>query len=189
MRVTADINRRWQTMIPVTAKHSRAVILRSTEHSSHESATCLKIDQTSSSLRCKCVLRDGQAYMERVKRIGRYLAGKPRAELDVYSDADWTGRQGYPSVSVGWGHQRGGHCLKTWTKRQQAVSPHSAVRSRQLRVTCGLNLHLRLCNIVLGQSQRTGQSQTRRRAELVDTGGFQVWQVRHEEGWHECDSS
>ena len=67
----------------MTARHSQAVTSRGTEHSSHGSATCLKTDQTSSSLRCKCaaqvakpaLLRD----MERVKRIGRYLAGKPRA--------------------------------------------------------------------------------------------------------------
>ena len=69
--------------------------------------------------------------MERVKRIGRYLARKPRAkcwcrwqqsgELEGYSDADWGGdkatrRSVSAGVIVG-----GGHCLKAWTKKQQVV--------------------------------------------------------------------
>ena len=76
----------------------------------------------------KTALRD----MERVKRIGRYFAGKPRArcwfrwqqsgELDVCSDADWRGDKATRrSVSAGV-IMRGGHCLKTWTKKQQFVS-------------------------------------------------------------------
>ena len=114
----------------------------------------------------KPTLRD----MERVKRIGRYLAGKPRArcwfcwqqsgELDVYSDADWGGDKATRrSVSAGV-IMRGGHCLKTWTKKQQVVSLSSAeselygavkaaserlgVQSleKDLGMTCGLNLHL-----------------------------------------------
>ena len=74
--------------------------------------------------------------MERVKRIGRYLLGKPRArcwfhrqqsgELDLYSDADWRGdRPTRRSVSAGV-VMRGGHCLKVWTKKQQVVSLSSA---------------------------------------------------------------
>ena len=74
--------------------------------------------------------------MERVKRIGRYLAGKPRAkcwfrwqqsgELEAHSDADWTGDKATGrSVSVGV-MMRGGHCLKVWTKKQQVVSLSSA---------------------------------------------------------------
>ena len=60
--------------------------------------------------------------MERVKRVGRYLGGKPRArcwfrwqqsgELEAYSDADWGGdRPTRRSVSAGV-IMRGGHCLK-----------------------------------------------------------------------------
>ena len=50
---------------------------------------------------CCAMAKPSLRDMERVKRIGRYLAGKPRAkcwfrsqqsgELDVYSDADWGG--------------------------------------------------------------------------------------------------
>ena len=108
-------------MLPVTAKHSRAVTLRGTEDSSHGSATC------------KC---NGQArtvgHGARVKRIGRCLAGKPRArcwfrwqrsgELDVHSNVDWRGDKATRrSVSAGV-IMRGGHCLQTWTKKQQVVS-------------------------------------------------------------------
>ena len=107
---------------------------------------------------------------ERVKRIGRYLAGRPRAkcwfrwqqsgELEAYSDADWGGDKATRrSVSAGV-IMRGGHCLKVWTKKQQVVSLSSAeselyaavktaseglgVQSvaKDLGILCGLNLHL-----------------------------------------------
>ena len=70
--------------------------------------------------------------MERVKRIGRYLVGKLRffwqqsGELEASSDADWGGDTATRrSVSAGV-TMRGGHCLKTWSKKQQAVSLSSA---------------------------------------------------------------
>ena len=84
------------------------------------------------------------------------------------------------------------------------LSRERAVRSRQGSIRksrgpehgkglgCDVRAELapgRLSNGVPGQSQRTWQSQTRRHAELVDTGGFQVWPVRHEDGWHDCASS
>ena len=47
----------------------------------------------------------------------------------------------------------------------------------------------RLGNDGLGQSQETGQSESRRHAESVDIGGIQVRQVRHEEGRHEREPS
>ena len=70
--------------------------------------------------------------MERVKRIGRHLAGKPKAkcwfrwqqsgELEACSDAEWrsdkaTRRSASAGVIV-----RGGHCFKVWTKKQQVVT-------------------------------------------------------------------
>ena len=73
---------------------------------------------------------------ERVKRIGRYLVGKPRArcwfrwqhsgEMEAYSDADWGGDKATRrSVSAGV-IMRGAHCLKVWTKKQQVVALSSA---------------------------------------------------------------
>ena len=54
--------------------------------------------------------------LERVKRIGRYFAGRPRAkcwfrwqqsgELEAYSDADWGGdKAGHSEISLRRGHQ------------------------------------------------------------------------------------
>ena len=108
--------------------------------------------------------------MERVKRIERYLVGKPRArcwfrwqqkgELEAHSDADWGGdKASRRSVSAGV-ITRGAHCLKVWTKNRQVVALSSAERklyaavktaseglgiqsvAKDLRISCGLNLLL-----------------------------------------------
>ena len=73
---------------------------------------------------------------ERVKRIGRYLVGKPRArcwfrwqqsgEPEAYSDADWRGDKATRRSVSGGVIMRGGHCLKVWTKKQQVVVLSSA---------------------------------------------------------------
>ena len=155
---------------------------------------------------------------ERVKRIGRYFAGRPRAkcwfrwqqsgELEAYPDADWGGDKATRRSVSGGVIMRGGHCLKVWTKKQQVVSLSSAeselyaaVKTR-IRRAWGpergkgpghiLQTELtlgRLGNDGLGQSQRAGQSEARRHAESVDAGGIQVRQVRHEEGRHEREPS
>ena len=89
---------------------------------------------------CCAMAKPTMREMERVKRIGRYLVGKPRArcwfhwkqggELEAYSDADWRGdRATRRSVSAGV-ITRGGHCLKVWTKKQQVVA------LSQLRASC-----------------------------------------------------
>ena len=75
-------------------------------------------------------------HSESVKRIGRYLAGRPRAkcwfrlqqsgELEAYSDADWGGDKATRRSVSGGVIMRGGHCLKVWTKKQQVLSPSSA---------------------------------------------------------------
>ena len=85
---------------------------------------------------CCAMAKPTMRDMERVKRIGRYLVGKPRArcwfrwqqsgELEAYSDADWGGDKATRrSVSAGV-IMRGGHCLKVWTKKQQVVALSSA---------------------------------------------------------------
>ena len=107
---------------------------------------------------------------ERVKRIGRFLAGRPRAkcwfrwqqsgELEAYLDADWGGDKATRRSVSGGVIVRGGHCLKVWTKKQQVVSLSSAeselyaavktaseglgVQSvaKDLGISCRLNLHL-----------------------------------------------
>ena len=171
--VTTGTDCRWQMMMTSTAQHSQVVTSRGTEHSLHESVTCRKIDQISSLDRCRCVVcamaRPTMRDMERVKRIGRYLVGRPGArcwfrwqqsgELEAYSDADWGGDKA-TRRSVSAGVMGGGHCLKVWTKKQQVVSLSSvdselyaAVKAaseglgiqsitKDMGISCGLNLHL-----------------------------------------------
>ena len=44
-----------------------------------------------------------------------------------------------------------------------------------------------LSNVELGQPQRPGQSEARRHAEPVDTGGIRIRSISHEEDWHDCE--
>ena len=119
---------------------------------------------------CCAMVKPSVQDMERVKRIGRYLAGKPRSkcwfrweqsgELDVYSDADCGGDKAHGDQCRLGVVMRGGHCLKVWTKQQQVVSLSSAESelyaavktafegleiqsvAKDLGISCGLNLHL-----------------------------------------------
>ena len=126
---------------------------------------------------CCAMAKPSVRDMERAKRIGRYLAGKPRAqcgfrlqqsgELDVYSDweGDKTTRRSVSAVVV----MRGGHCLKVWTKKQQVVSLH-------------LDASATMCLV-----NRRGLGEAKHMQKL-DTGGFHVGPVHHEEGRHERES-
>ena len=126
--------------------------------------------------------------MERVKRIGRSLVGKPRAkcwflwqqsgELEAYSDANWGGdRATRRSVSAGV-ILSGCRCLKVWTEKQQVVAmssaesePYAAVKTaseglgiqsvaRDLGISCRLNLHLDAsATMCLVNRRGTGQSE------------------------------
>ena len=81
---------------------SQVVTSHDTEYSLHESVTCHKTVQISSSHRCGYVVRWRNhrcGTWKCVKRIGKYFVGKPRAkcwfrwqqsgDLEAYSDADW----------------------------------------------------------------------------------------------------
>ena len=73
----------------------------------------------------------------RLKRLGRYLRGKPRAaclfewqadgpDIHAYADADWGGdRATRRSVSGGCVFV-GKHCVKTWSKKQQVIALSTA---------------------------------------------------------------
>ena len=153
--------------------------------------------------------------MERVKRIGRYFVGKPRArfwfrwqqngQLEAYSDPDWGGdKTTLRSVSAGV-IMRGGHCLKTWTKKQQVVSLSSAenelyaavkTSSEELGIqsiangtgiSCELNLHL-------DASATWSAGEARGRQSTLICGicayrSFQSRAIRREEGLHEREAS
>ena len=84
---------------------------------------------------CCAMAKPSMREMECVKRIGRYLVGKPRAkcwfrwqqsgDLEACSDADWGGdRATRRSVSAGVIMRRS-HCLKVRTKKQLVSSAES----------------------------------------------------------------
>ena len=70
-----------------------------------------------------------QRHLRRLKRIGRYLLGRPRAEclypwqeqprvLDSYTDSDWAGEKvSRKSTSAGC-LMRGAHCIKAWARSE-----------------------------------------------------------------------
>ena len=200
MRVTVTTR-----MQMTNAERTDMVTSRSTEHLWHASVTRHKVDQISSLRQCKYVVRwqkKSVSDMERVKSIGRYLVKKPRAEclfhwqqsgeLEAYSDADSGGVKSTRRSVSAEVIMRGGRCLMEWTKKQQLVSLstaeielYAAVKSasegldsrvwQMTSVLCFLTTQRRC------EPQRTGQSETRWYAEFVDTSGFQVRKVRHEE--------
>ena len=72
-----------------------------------------------------------------IKRIGRFLRGKPRAaalyrwqrqpsHLEVFSDSDWAGDRATRLSMSGGCILHGGHVLKAWAKGQQVVALSSA---------------------------------------------------------------
>ena len=156
---------------------------------------------------CCAMARPTMRDIERVKRIGRYLVGKPRTrrwfrwqqsgDLKAYSDADWGGDKATRrSVSAGGHHER--RALQVWTNKQQSLIAvfrrELAVRRSQDRVRrAGDPEHHEghgnivrvesalgcFSNNVPGQPQRP---RPRRFAEPVDKGGFQSRVIRHEEG-------
>ena len=72
-----------------------------------------------------------------VKRLGRYLKGKPRlvytyefermpSKVDVYSDSDWAGCRATKRSTSGGVAMLGAHCIKTWSSTQATVALSSA---------------------------------------------------------------
>ena len=57
MMMTMETDPGWPTTMPLTVRHSQVVTSHDTEHSLHESVTCHKTVQISSSHRCGYVVR------------------------------------------------------------------------------------------------------------------------------------
>ena len=123
-----------------TVKHSQVVTSRCTEQALVARISYLSQDRPDlkfASMQVCCAMANQSVCdMERVKRIGRYLVGKPRVEclfhwlqsgeLEACSDADWRGdKSTRRSVSAGV-LMRSGHCLNVCTKKQQVVSQSTA---------------------------------------------------------------
>ena len=142
--------------------------------------------------------------MERVKRIGRYLVGRPRAwcwfrwqqsgALEAYSDADWEGDKGTRPCRLGSLQQvvpLSSAASELYAAVKTAseglgIQQHHEGHGNIVRIESVLGC---LSNNVPGQPQRPGQGKARRYAESVDTGGFQIWPVHHEEVRHEREPS
>ena len=119
MMVTIETDPGWPTTMPSTVRPQD------------------RPDLKFASMRVCCAMaKPSMRDMECVKRIGRYLVGKPRAkcwfrwqqsgDLEAHSDADWRGdRATRRSVSAGVIMRRS-RCLKVWTKKQQVVALSSA---------------------------------------------------------------
>ena len=71
--------------------------------------------------------------LQRFKRIGRYLKGKPRlvmqykwqpkqSTVTTYSDADWAGCRVTRKSAIGGCIRIGSHCVKGWSKTQTLVA-------------------------------------------------------------------
>ena len=137
--MTIETDPGWPTTMPLTVRHSQVVTSDDTEHSLHESVTCHKTVQTSSSHRCGYVVR-WQNHRCGTWNASRELAGTSSAsqERSVGSAGNrvvtWRGqlgcclgrRQSHSTVGLSWSHLEGKPCLKVRTRKQQVVALSSA---------------------------------------------------------------
>ena len=81
--------------------------------------------------------RPSRADLQRLKRLVRYLVGKPRVvwtfacqspatEITAFSDSDWAGCRRTARSTSGGALCLGSHCLRTYSVTQKAVSLSSA---------------------------------------------------------------
>ena len=86
---------------------------------------------------CRGMSKPTARDMDALKRLARYLAGKPRVVLylgwqrtpsimSVYSDSDWAGCIRTRRSTTGGALMRGGHVLKTWATTQPTIALSSA---------------------------------------------------------------
>ena len=75
--------------------------------------------------------------LKKLKRLGRYLLGKPRsvalypwqatrAAQDVFTDANWAGCKASRKSTSGGAVLIGSHLLRTWAKTQNTIAQSSA---------------------------------------------------------------
>merc|ERR1712086_1241517 len=89
----------------------------------------------------KCICREmatpSVGAWKKLKRVGRYLVGKPRSILkydwqgretmvDGYTDSDWAGFVRTTKSKSGGILMIGGHMIKAWSKTQNSISLSSA---------------------------------------------------------------
>ena len=86
---------------------------------------------------CRCMSKPTEASWAKLKRLVRYLCGRPRAvarfhwqdrssAIDVYSDANWAGCRASRKSNSGGAVLWGGCCFKSYSKTQNTVAQSSA---------------------------------------------------------------
>ena len=119
----------WPMTMPMTARHSQVV----SQDRPDLKFALIRV--------CCSVAKPSMREMECVKRIGRYLVGKPRAKcwfrwqqsgnLEAYSDADWGGDR---TVGLSWSHIEG---MPLSQSVDQEAAAESDVVRRERAVCCG----------------------------------------------------
>ena len=154
---------------------------------------------------------------ELLKRVGRYLKGRPRliwkyawqapvSVLDTHSDANWAGCRISRKSSSGGTFAIGGHLIKTYAKTQATVAKSSGESELYWVVrasTDGLGILTLLAdfgNELSGQrrngrkrgdwdspKERTGQAETCRSRRTLAAGTASPPVVAHQEGARYCE--
>ena len=142
--------------------------------------------------------------LQRLKRLARYLKGKPRlimlyrwqprqTKVVTYSDADWAGCRTTRKSTTGGCIKIGDHCVKGWSKTQTLVAlssgesePYASLKASaetlgilSMLKDLGWDLHGEVwgdANAALGIINRSGLGKTRH----IDTGLLWIQQVAAE---------
>ena len=86
---------------------------------------------------CRRMSDPSEACLTKLKRLGRYLKGQPRAvsmflwqeaqiSLDVFTDANWAGCKASRKSTSGGAILLGSHCVRSWSKTQNTIAQSSA---------------------------------------------------------------
>ena len=82
---------------------------------------------------CRGMANPNKGDLAKLRRLGRYLVGKPRVvwrfgwqgrtpELHGYTDSDWAGCRRTAKSTSGGAIMRGKHCIKTWSVTQKGIT-------------------------------------------------------------------
>ena len=180
-------------------RHCQSGTHRWSEQSLHESVTCHKTVQTSSSHavrwqnhRCGTWNASRELAGTSSARAKCWFLWQQSGDLEAHSDADWgSDRTTRRSVSAGVIMRRS-RCLKVWTKKQQVVALSSAkselfaavkTASERLGIQSvardRLNLHLDASATMSGQSEACWH------AKPLDTGGWSLTGRRIRSRWRQ----
>ena len=86
---------------------------------------------------CRSMSKPTRQCWSKLKRLAKYLAGKPRVvqrfkwqkegkSIGIYSDSDWAGCRKSRKSTSGGAIVIGSHCIRTWSKTQATIALSSA---------------------------------------------------------------